>query len=118
VPQFDLGRAVAYTLDRWPCLERFVDDGAMLIDSNAIERAIRPVAIGRKNWLFAGSPRGGRAAATFFTVLESCRRNGHNTFDYMADVLARIGEHPVNRLDELLPDNWQPAAAEPPPPPA
>jgi len=77
------------------------------------ERAIRPVAIVRKNGLFAGSPRGGRTAATFFTLLESCLRSGHNTFEYLADILARIGDHPVNRLDELLPDKWQPAAAEP-----
>jgi len=76
------------------------------------------VAIVRKNGLFAGSTRGGRAAATFFTLLESCRRSGHNTFDYMADILARIGDHSVNRLDELLPDKWQPTAADSPPPPA
>jgi hypothetical protein len=86
---------------------RLLDDGAMPIDNNALERDIRPVAIGRKNWLFAGSPRGGRAAATFFSLLESARRAGVNTFEYMKNVLTRLPDHPITRLDELLPDRWK-----------
>ncbi|MCC6545661.1 transposase domain-containing protein [Candidatus Sumerlaeota bacterium] len=66
--------------------------------------------MGRKNWLFAGSPRGGEAAATFFTLIDSCRRSGHNTFEYISDILRRIGDHPVNRLEELLPDRWTTSA--------
>jgi len=108
VPKSPLGKAIAFTLDRWPCPARYIDEGSMPIDNNAIERSIRPIAVGRKNWLFAGSPRGGHAAATFFTLLESCRRSGHNTFKYVSDILARIAQHPVDQLDQLLPDRWQP----------
>jgi transposase/uncharacterized coiled-coil protein SlyX len=108
LPKSPLGKAINYTLDRWPCLVRLLDDGAMPIDNNALERDIRPVAIGRKNWLFAGSPRGGRAAAVYFSLLESTRRAGVNTFEYMKDLLTRLPDHPITRLDELLPDRWKP----------
>ncbi len=76
------------------------------MDSNPAECALRPIALGRKNWLFAGSERGGRAAATFFTLLESARRNGLNPFVYLRDVLERLPSHPINRIDDLLPDRW------------
>jgi hypothetical protein len=69
--------------------------------------SVRPSAAGRKNWLFAGSPRGARAAATFLTVIDSARRAGLNTWDYLRDLIARITDHPVDRLEELLPNNWQ-----------
>jgi len=68
-----------------------------------------PFAVGGKNWLFVGSPRKGREATKFFAILESCRRSSHNTFEYVSDILVRIGQHPVNQLDQLLPDRWQPA---------
>ncbi len=110
VPKSPLGKAVNYTLDRWPCIIRALEDGRMPIDNNALERDIRPIALGRKNWLFAGSPRGGKMAAVFFSLIESCKRAGHNTFEYISDVLSRIGQHPANRLDELLPDKWAPPA--------
>jgi len=116
VPKSPLGKAVNYTLGRWQCIIRVLEDGRMPIDNNALERDIRPVALGRKNWLFAGSPRGGRAAAMFFSLIESCKRSGHNTFEYLSDILGRIGSHPVNRLDELLPDKWHKPAPTPSPP--
>ncbi len=77
------------------------------IDNNAVERSIRPVALGRKNWLFAGSERGGHAAATFFTLVESARRADLNPWDYATDLLRRLPSHSIKRLEELLPDNWK-----------
>jgi transposase len=73
-----------------------------------MENQMRPIALGRKNYLFAGSPDGARRAALFYSLLSCCQLNGINPNDYMYDVLSRIGNHPVNRLDELLPDQWQP----------
>jgi transposase len=105
-----LGKAIGYTLDNWDALLVYLRDARIPIDNNAVERAIRPIALGRRNWLFAGSPRGGRAAATFFTLLESCRRNGHNPWLYMNDILTRLPTTPRDQLHTLLPDVWKPAA--------
>ncbi|MFO0418676.1 MAG: transposase domain-containing protein, partial [Planctomycetota bacterium] len=76
------------------------------IDNNACERSIRPIAIGRNNWLFAGSMRGGRAAAVLYTLIESCKRGGVDVLGYLADVLVRDATHPASKIDELLPANW------------
>lgn len=78
----------------------------MPIDNNACERAIRPIAIGRRNWLFAGSMRGGRAAAVIYTLIECCRLADVDMVSYLADVLVRVATHPASRIDELLPANW------------
>ena len=110
LPKSPLGQAIAYTLDNWDALSIYTTDPRLPIDNNAVERAIRPVAVGRKNWLFAGSERGGNAAATWFTLIDSARRAGLNPYEYLRDVLTRIGEHPINGIDDLLPDRWQPAA--------
>lgn len=83
-----------------------LEDGRIPLDNNATERAIRPIAIGRRNWLFAGSERGGRAAAVVFTLAESCRLAGVDPADYFADVLVRVGSHTANRVEDLLPQNW------------
>ena len=107
-PKSPLGQAIGYTLDNWQELGVYTTDGRLAIDNNATERAIRPVAIGRKNWLFAGSERGGHAAALFFTLIDSARRAELNPFEYLRDLLSRIGEHPISRIEELLPDRWQP----------
>lgn len=106
LPRSPLGQAIGYAQNQWEPLTRFLDDGRIEIDNNAAERALRPIAVGRKNWLFAGSERGGRAAATFFTLLESARRNGLNPHEYLTDVLTRLPSHPINRIDDLLPDRW------------
>ena len=103
-----LGHLIGYAQNNWEALRRYREDGRFAIDNNAAERAIRPVAVGRKNWLFAGSERGGRAVATFSTLLESARRNGLNPYDYLRDVFTRLPAHPVNKLDEFLPDQWKP----------
>ena len=84
----------------------------MAIDNNSAERAIKPVVIGRKNWLFAGGDAGGETLAEAMTIIESAKLSGHDPGAYLADILARIGEHKINRLDELLPWNWVPLTQE------
>jgi hypothetical protein len=109
LPKSAPGRAIAYSLSNWEALTRYVEDGNLVMDSNLIERAIRRVAIARKNHLFFGSEAGGRAAAMFYSMLATCRANDVNPYDYLADVLGRINEHPVNRIEELAPYNWKPS---------
>lgn len=104
----DLAKAMRYALNRWPAFTLFLEDGRVAIDNNAAERAIRPVAIGRKNWLFAGSDSGGETLADAMTVIETVKLSGHNPEAYLADVLARINDHKINRIDQLLPWNWAP----------
>ena len=111
LPQSPLGKAFAYTLSNWTALNRFTECGILAPDNNAVERAIRPIALGRNNWLFAGSPRGGHAAATILSLIESCKLIGVEPYAYLKDVLARINSHRVDRLAELLPFNWKPRAS-------
>lgn len=103
----ELAKAIRYGLSRWPALTRYADHGGLEIDNNAAERAIRPLAIGRKNWLFAGSDTGGERAAVIYTLVESAKLNGLDPQAYLRDVLARIGDHPINRIGDLAPWNWQ-----------
>ena len=102
-------RAIDYALRRFPALMRYLDDGTYPIDNNPVENAIRPVALGRKNWLFAGTESAGRRAAAILSLIESAKLNGHDPFAYLRDVLTRLPTHPYRRLDELLPFNWIPA---------
>jgi transposase len=107
------GSATAKTLDyslrRWGALTRFVDDGQLPVDNNWIENQIRPIAIGRNNWLFAGSLRAGQRAAAVMSLIQSARMNGHDPYAYLKDVLTRLPTHKANRIKELLPHRW-PAA--------
>jgi len=105
--------AIRYALTRWPALCRYLDDGTVEIDNNAAERAIRPVTLGRKNWLFAGSDHGGERAASILTLIETAKLNGLDPEAWLRDVLARIADHPINRIGELLPWNWKPHAEHP-----
>ena len=89
-------------------LVRCFDDRRLALDNNPVERALRCVAMGRKNYLFAGSDAGGRRAAAIYSLIESAKLNGLNPQHYLADVLARIADHPARRIAELLPWNWQP----------
>lgn len=109
-PKSPMGTALAYTLGLWPRLRAYVADGRYLIDNNRIENTIRPLAIGRKNYLFAGSDRGARNAALMYSLLGTCKLNGVEPFAYLRDVIARIPDHKANKLNELLPYNWQPLA--------
>lgn len=107
-----LADAMQYALSRWDGLTRFLHDGRIELDTNPVERAIRPVALGRKNHLFAGSDGGGRRWAILCSLIETCRLNGVEPYAYLRDVLQRMVDgHPINRLDELLPWRWQPANA-------
>ena len=105
----ELAVAIRYALTRWAALTRYAEDGRIEIDNNAAERSIRDVALGRKNWLFAGSDSGGERAAALYSLLGSARLNGLDPERYLSTVLGRIAEHPINRVDELLP--WKIAAA-------
>lgn len=103
-------KAINYSLGRWEALTRYLDDGDVPIDNNWVENRIRPVALGRNNWLFAGSLRAGKRAAAIMSLLQSTKLNGHDAFAYMKDVLERLPTLPNTRLDELMPHRWQPAA--------
>lgn len=109
-PKSPIGTAIAYTLGLWPRLRAYTFDGRYLIDNNRIENTIRPLAIGRKNYLFAGSDQGARHAAVMYSLLGTCMLHNVEPFAYLSDVIARIPEHKANRLSELLPQNWQPLA--------
>ena len=102
----ELAGAIRYARSRWQALTRYCDDGRLEISNNAAENAIRPVALGRKNWLFAGSDSGGERAAVFYTLIRTAKLNGLEPEAYLRDVLTRIGEHPINRVDDLLPWVW------------
>ncbi|MYN15120.1 IS66 family transposase [Pusillimonas sp. TS35] len=106
-----LAGAIRYALTRWTALRRYVEDGRIEIDNNAAERALRVVALGRKNFLFAGSDAGGHSAASIYSLLGSAALNGIEPMAYLREVLARIAEHPVNHIDDLLPWNLIPHCA-------
>lgn len=91
---------------RWLALIRCFDDGRLALDNNPAERALRGVAVGRKNYLFAGSDRGGERAAAMYSLIETAKLNGLDPEAYLRDVLGRIADHPNKRMDELLPWNW------------
>jgi transposase len=103
-------KAIDYSLGRWPALTRYIDDGNLPADNNWVENQIRPIALGRSNWLFAGSLRAGKRAAAVMSLVHSARLNGHDPYAYLRDVLERLPTQPASRADELLPHRWQPLA--------
>jgi hypothetical protein len=105
-PKGGLAQAIRYSLSNWAALTRYVDDGRLEIDNNRAENTLRGVALGRKNWLFAGSESGGARAAAIYGLVETCKLNGIDPFAYLQDVLGRIADHKINRIDELLPWAW------------
>ncbi len=107
----ELAGAIRYALVRWAALARYAGDGRIEIDNNAAERSIRDAVLGRTNWLFAGSDAGGERAAAIYSLLGSAKLNGIDPELYLRAVLERIAEHPINRIDELLPWNLATAAA-------
>jgi len=126
-PKSDMAKAIAYGTKRWPALCRFLEDGRLEIDNTEhrshaggmvetrrAERALRGVAVGRRNWLFAGSRAGGERAATIYTIIQTCKANGVDPQAYIADVIARIADDwPARRWDELMPWNWVPHTDQP-----
>jgi transposase len=100
-----LAEAIRYTTSRWPVMTRFTTDGRLEICNNAAERAMRPIALGRNNWIFAGSDSGGERAALMYTLIETAKLNGLNPEAYLRQVISRIAGHPARRIAELLPWN-------------
>jgi len=121
LPKSPLGEAVGYALNNWGALIRYTEAGFLAIDNNVAEREMKRVAIGRKNWLFVGSPAGGRTATVLLSFTSTCHRLGVEPWAYLQDVLTRLPATPAERLTELLPDHWQAArqasmaTATPPP---
>jgi transposase len=101
-------KAIDYSLKRWLALIRYLDDGNLPIDNNWVENRIRPVALGRSNWLFAGSLRAGQRAAAVMSLIQSARLNEHDPYRYLRDVLQRLPTQPASRIEELLPHRWVP----------
>ena len=101
-------KAIDYSLNRWAALTRYLDDGDLPADNSWVENQIRPIAIGRNNWLFAGSLRAGKRAAAVMSLVHSARLNGHDPYAYLKDVLERLPTQPASRVQELLPHRWQP----------
>ncbi len=106
LPKSPMGQAIQYALNQWNALCVYTTDGRLAIDNNASENALRRVAIGRKNWLFAGSDNGGHTAATLFSLIATCQRHKVEPMAYLRDVLTRIAATPISQLADLLPDHW------------
>ena len=103
-----LAEAIRYTLSRWTALIRYVTDGRLEISNNAAERAMKPPVLGRKNYLFCGSDAGGQRAACMYTIVETCKMNGIDPQAYLTNVIGKIADHPIKKIDELLPWRWKP----------
>jgi transposase len=109
LPKSPIGKAIGYCLGNWEALVRYTEDGDLNIDNNAAENAIRPIVLGRKNWLFAGSDNGGRTGAILASLVASCKRHGVDPYAYLRDLLTRIAVTPLSQLDQFLPDRWKTA---------
>jgi transposase len=106
-----IAKALNYSLKRWAALTHYLDDGTVPVDNNWVENQIRPIALGRSNWLFAGSLRAGQRAAAVMSLVHSARINGRDPYAYLRDVLERLPTHPASRIAELMPHRWRPAAS-------
>ncbi len=102
-------KAIDYALSNWPALMRYLEDGNVPIDNNAAENSVRPLAVGRKNWLFVGSQQAGERAAVVMSLIESAKLNGHDPWAYLKDVFQRLPTLKQRDLAQLLPHNWRPA---------
>jgi transposase len=106
LPKSPIGQAIAYARSNWTALCRYPEHGELGIDNNLAERMLRAQALGRKNYTFLGSDRGGRTAAVLYTMTGSCKHHDIDPFAYLRDILGRVPSHPTERLVELLPDVW------------
>ena len=104
-----IARAIDYSLNRWTALMAYLLDGNVMIDNNHVENLMRPWAMGRKAWLFAGSELAGQRAAVVMSLVQSAKMQGHEPWAYLKDVFTRLPTHLNSRIDELLPHRWQPA---------
>lgn len=112
LPKTPIGKALGYSIQRWPELMLYTTNAQLNIDNNPVENSIRPVAIGRKNYLFAGSHEAAKRSAMLYSLMGTCKLHGVNPFIWLRDILQRINNHPINRIEELLPHNWKPLAQE------
>ena len=101
-----IAKALDYSLNRWTALTRYLEDGAIPIDNNRVENLIRPWALGRKNWLFAGSLRSGQRAAAIMSLIQSAKLNGHEPYSYLKDILEQLPTQKASEIDRLLPHHW------------
>jgi hypothetical protein len=108
LPKNPMGKAITYAWNQWEALNRYIENPILDIDNNISERALRMVVIGRKNYMFAGSETGAERAAIIYSLVASCKLNGHDPFAYFNDVLRKVSTHPADKIDELLPSNWKP----------
>ena len=106
LPKSEAGQAVGYLLKNWTALTRYLDDGDLSIDNNHTERSLRAIAVGRNNWVFLGSDRGGHTMAVLRSFVASCERVKIDPFEWFRYVLSRIAAHSIQQLDELLPHAW------------
>jgi hypothetical protein len=111
VPQGLLGKVIDCALKRWEALMQFIADGTLEIDNNLIENAIRPSALGKKNWLFVGHPEAGERSVVIYTLLGSCRRHGVNPFDYLKDLFTRLPTAKIAKIQQFTPSRWARAKA-------
>jgi hypothetical protein len=109
LPKSPMGEAIGYTLNNWEALRRYTEAGFLTIDNNVAEREMKRIAIGRKNWLFVGSARGGQTAAVLISFTSTCHRLGVEPWAYLQDLLTRLPTTPAEELVQLLPDCWQAA---------
>lgn len=107
LPQSLIGKAIAYSLQRWERLSRYTEDGRLNIDNNPVENSIRPVALGRKNYLFAGSHEAAKRSGMLYSLLGTCKMHGIEPYSWLKDVLQTIADHPINKISELLPHRWK-----------
>jgi len=108
LPKSPMGKAVTYAINQWQPLQKYLEDPMLEIDNNLAERTLRMVVIGRKNYMFAGSEAGAQRAAIIYSLVASCKLHGHDPFAYFNNVLRRVSTHPIGKIDDLLPANWQP----------
>jgi hypothetical protein len=111
LPQSLMGKAVAYTLTLWPHLQQYLEDGRAEVDNNLVENAIRPTAVGKKNWLFIGEAAAGETSAILFTIIEACRCRKIDPWEYLRDVLTRLPGMTNQQIGEVMPDAWRKAKA-------
>ena len=112
LPRSQMGKAVHYALSHWDKLIKYCGDGKIEIDNNGVENAIRPTALGKKNWMFIGHPNAGGRSAIIYTILENCKRLGINPQEYLKDVLSRLPSMKITEVEELLPAVWLDARSE------